>query len=145
MPEALNVVFNILTSGLPCCLLAIGIFLTFRVLDFADLSAEGSFLLGAALTAACIYRGINPFLATLLGMLVGVLCGILTGILNRILKIPKLLSGIITLTVIQAVFVILKVIEVVSWSWWVIFLPTIIPASVILVGLLIITVLNIIA
>lgn len=98
MPEALNVIFNILTSGLPCCLLAIGIFLTFRVLDFADLSAEGSFLLGAALSAACIYRGINPFLATLLGMLVGVLCGILTGILNRVLRIPKLLSGIITLT-----------------------------------------------
>ena len=98
MPEALNVVFNILTSGLPCCLLAIGIFLTFRVLDFADLSAEGSFLLGAALTAASIYKGINPFLATLFGMLVGILCGILTGVLNRLLKIPKLLSGIITLT-----------------------------------------------
>ena len=57
----------------------------------------------------------------------------------------ELKSGIITLTVIQAVFVILKVIEVVSWSWWVIFLPTIIPASIILMGLLIITVLNIIA
>ena len=59
MPEALNIIFNILTSGLPCCLLAIGIFLTFRILDFADLSAEGSFLLGAALTAACIYRHIK--------------------------------------------------------------------------------------
>lgn len=96
--EVLNVIFNILTSGLPCCLLAIGVFLTFRLLDFADMTAEGSFLLGAALTAACIYRGINPFLATILGMLVGVICGIITGVLNRILKIPKLLSGIITLT-----------------------------------------------
>ena len=96
--EVLNVIFNILTSGLPCCLLAIGVFLTFRLLDFADMTAEGSFLLGAALTAACIYRGINPFLATILGMLVGVVCGIITGVLNRILKIPKLLSGIITLT-----------------------------------------------
>lgn len=94
----LTIILNILTSGLPCCLLAIGVFLTFRLLDFADMTAEGSFLLGAALTAACIYNGINPFLATLLGMLVGVLCGIVTGVLNRILKIPKLLSGIITLT-----------------------------------------------
>ena len=94
----LNIIFNILTSGLPCCLLAIGVFLTFRILDFADMSAEGSFLLGASLTAACIYNGINPFLATLFGMLVGVACGMLTGFLNRILKIPKLLSGIITLT-----------------------------------------------
>ena len=94
----LNIILNILTSALPCCLLAIGVFLTFRLLNFADMTAEGSFLLGAALTAACIYQGINPVLATLLGMLVGVCCGIVTGFLNRILKIPKLLSGIITLT-----------------------------------------------
>ena len=98
MPDILNIIFNILTSGLPCCLLAIGVFLTFRLLDFADMTAEGSFLLGASLTAACIYNGFNPFLATLFGMLVGVACGIITGILNRVLKIPKLLSGIITLT-----------------------------------------------
>ena len=96
--DFLNIVFNILTSGLPCCLLAIGVFLTFRLLDFADMTAEGSFLLGAALTASCIYNGMNPFLATLLGMLVGIVCGIITGTLNRLLKIPKLLSGIITLT-----------------------------------------------
>ena len=98
MPEILNIITNILTSGLPCCLLAIGVFLTFRILDFADMTAEGSFLLGAALTAACIYKGINPFVATLFGMLVGIVCGIITGCLNRLLKIPKLLSGIITLT-----------------------------------------------
>lgn len=96
--DFLNVIFNILTSALPCCLLAIGVFLTFRLLNFADMTAEGSFLLGAALTGACIYNGLNAFLATFLGMLVGVCCGIVTGILNRVLKIPKLLSGIITLT-----------------------------------------------
>lgn len=98
MPDFLNIIFNILTSGLPCCLLAIGIFLTFRLLDFADMTAEGSFLLGASLTAACIYNHVNPFLATFLGMIVGNVCGIITGLLNRLLKIPKLLSGIITLT-----------------------------------------------
>ena len=107
MPDFLNVVFNILTSGLPCCLLAIGVFLTFRILDFADMTAEGSFLLGASLTASCIYNGMNPFLATLLGMLVGVVCGIITGILNRILKIPKLLSGIITLTASASIAMII--------------------------------------
>ena len=94
----IKVILNILTSGLPCCLLAIGVFLTFRLLDFADMTAEGSFLLGASLTAACIYNGMNPFLATLFGALAGICCGMLTGFLNRILKIPKLLSGIITLT-----------------------------------------------
>ena len=96
--DFLNVIFNILTSGLPCCLIAIGVFLTFRLLDFADMTAEGSFLLSASLTAACIAIGINPFLATFLGMLIGAACGFVTGVLNRLLKIPKLLSGIITLT-----------------------------------------------
>ena len=96
--DFLNVIFNILTSGLPCCLIAIGVFLTFRLLDFADMTAEGSFLLSASLTAACIAIGINPFLATFLGMLMGAACGFVTGVLNRLLKIPKLLSGIITLT-----------------------------------------------
>ncbi len=91
-------ILNILTSGLPLCLLAVGVFLTFRLLDFADMTAEGSFLLGAAITAASIYNGINPFVATIFGALIGVGCGIITGVLNRVLKIPKLLSGIITLT-----------------------------------------------
>jgi len=96
--DFVNIVLNILTSGLPCCLLAVGIFLTYRLLDFADLTAEGSFLLGAAITGVTIYLDWNPFLATLLGLVIGGLCGFITGILNRLLKIPKLLSGIITLT-----------------------------------------------
>ena len=98
MPGIVNIIVNILTSGLPCCLLALGIFLTYRILDFADLTAEGSFLIGAAITAAFIYNGINPFFATLVGCLGGAFCGFITGCLNRFLKIPKLLSGIITMT-----------------------------------------------
>ena len=98
MEDFLSVVLNIFTMGLPCCLLALGIFLTYRLLDFADLTAEGSFLLGAALCGVMIYNGYNPWLATLLGFLVGFICGTITGVLNRYLKIPKLLSGIITMT-----------------------------------------------
>ena len=98
MPDIVNIIVNILTSGLPCCLLALGIFLTYRILDFADLTAEGSFLIGASITAAIIYNGGNPFLATILGCLGGAICGFITGCLNRYLKIPKLLSGIITMT-----------------------------------------------
>lgn len=96
--DILSIILNILTSGLPCVLLALGIFLTYRVLDFADLTAEGSFLIGASLTAMLIYFKINPFIATFAGLLGGVICGLITGFLNRILKIPKLLSGIITMT-----------------------------------------------
>ena len=96
--EFVDLLLNILSSGLPCCLLALGIFLTYRLLDFADLTAEGSFLISSALVATMIYNGINPWLATLCGFLAGCLCGVVTGLLNRALKIPKLLSGIITMT-----------------------------------------------
>lgn len=96
--QFLDIVLNILSSGLPCCLLALGIFLTYRLLDFADLTAEGSFLIGAAVSGVLIYNGINPWLATFVSFLAGALCGFVTGSLNRFLKIPKLLSGIITMT-----------------------------------------------
>lgn len=96
--EFLDLVLNILSSGLPCCLLALGIFLTYRLLDFADLTAEGSFLVSSALTGVMIYNGINPWIALICGVFAGILCGFITGVLNRILRIPKLLSGIITMT-----------------------------------------------
>jgi putative ABC transport system permease protein len=105
--DFLNIVFNILSSGLPCCLLALGIFLTYRLLDFADLTAEGSFLLGAAICGVLIYNGANPFLATLASIGVGAIAGIITGVLNRYLKIPKLLSGIITLTMAASIALII--------------------------------------
>jgi len=94
----LDIILNILSSGLPCALLALGIFITFRLLDFADLTAEGSFLVGAAISAVMIVNGINPWIATLCSIVGGALCGFVTGALNRWLKIPKLLSGIITMT-----------------------------------------------
>ena len=92
------IIQSIFTSGLPVCLMAMGIFLTFRLLDFADMTAEGSFLIGAAITVVSIKAGINPFIATLFAFLGGAMCGIITGVLNRFLKVPKLLSGIITMT-----------------------------------------------
>lgn len=94
----LDIILNILSSGLPCVLLALGIFLTYRLLDFADLTAEGSFLIGMAVSGVLIYNGVNPWIATLASVFAGALCGIITGVLNRVLKIPKLLSGIITMT-----------------------------------------------
>ena len=87
-----------LSMGLPCCLLALGVFLTFRILDFADMTAEGSLLIGGAACALMITQNVPPILATFVGMLAGGLCGFVTGFLNRVLKIPKLLSGIITMT-----------------------------------------------
>lgn len=94
----LDIILNILSSGLPCVLLALGIFLTYRLLDFADLTAEGSFLIGAAVSGVMIFMGVNPWLATIASVGAGAVCGLITGVLNRYLKIPKLLSGIITMT-----------------------------------------------
>ena len=92
------IIETIFTSGLPVCLIAVGIFLTFRLLDFADMTAEGSFLISAAITVVGLNSGLNPLLVVLLAMLGGAACGALTGVLNRFLSVPKLLSGIITMT-----------------------------------------------
>ena len=97
----------ILSMGLPCCLLALGVFLTFRILDFADMTAEGSLLIGGATCGLLITHGFPALLATFIGMLAGGLCGFITGFLNRILKIPKLLSGIITMTASGSIALIL--------------------------------------
>ena len=97
----------ILTDGIPCCLLALGVFLTFRILDFADMTAEGSLLIGGATCGLLIKTGSPAIVATMVGMLAGGVCGFITGCLNRILKIPKLLSGIITMTASGSIALIL--------------------------------------
>lgn len=102
-----ELIINIFTSALPCCLLALGIFLTYRLLDFADLTAEGSFLVGGAICATIIFKGGNAFLATIVGALGGALCGLVTGLLNTKLRIPKLLSGIITMTAATSITLII--------------------------------------
>lgn len=105
--EFLDFILNIFSSGLPCCLLALGIFLTYRLLDFADLTAEGSFLIGVSICGVMIFNGVNPWLATLVAVLGGAICGIITGVLNRLLNIPKLLSGIITMTATGSIAMII--------------------------------------
>lgn len=87
-----------LSQGLLWSLLAIGVFLTYRILDIADLTAEGTFPLGAGIAALAITKGTSPYLACLLAFLGGVLAGLVTGIFHTKLKIPALLAGIITMT-----------------------------------------------
>lgn len=87
-----------LSQGLLWSLLAIGVFLTYRILDIADLTAEGTFPLGAGIAALAITKGVSPYLACLLAFLGGVLAGLVTGLFHTKLKIPALLAGIITMT-----------------------------------------------
>lgn len=92
------IIIDTFKTGLPYALLALGIFISYRVLDIADLSCEGTFTLGGALSAVLLVLGWNPFLATLMGVLAGFVAGIITGLIHTKLKITALLSGIITMT-----------------------------------------------
>jgi len=86
-----------LYEGLVYGFLALGVYLTFRVLAFPDLTVDGSFVLGAAVAAVLIVDGVNPFLATLAALGAGVCAGLATSLLNTKLRIPALLAGILVM------------------------------------------------
>lgn len=93
-----------INQGLLWAVMAIGVFITFRLLDFADLTCEGSFALGGAVTAALIYNsGWDGNLVCFISLLAGGGAGFITAILHTKLKIAPILSGIITLTALYSV------------------------------------------
>lgn len=94
----MNFVLSSLSEGLLWSIMAIGVYLTFRILDIADMTAEGAFPLGAAVVVSQIQAGANPWLATLLALVAGVVAGLVSGMLHTNMKIPALLTGIVTLT-----------------------------------------------
>lgn len=85
-------------QGLVYAILAIGVYLTFRILDFADLTVEGSFTLGAAVAATMLTKGYHPVTASLVPVLAGAAAGCITGILHTKGKVSGLLAGILTMT-----------------------------------------------
>jgi len=84
-------------------LVAIGVYLTFRILDFPDLTVDGSFTLGAAVTATLIVMGVNPYLSTLCGTLAGACAGLVTAWLNLRFNILHLLASILTMTALYTI------------------------------------------
>ena len=94
----MNFVLSSLSEGLLWSIMAIGVYLTFRILDIADMTAEGSFPLGAAVLVSQIQAGTSPWIATLLALLAGMVAGLVSGMLHTKMKIPALLTGIVTLT-----------------------------------------------
>lgn len=94
----MSLVLSSLSQGLLWSIMAIGVYLTFRILDVADLTAEGSYPLGGAIAAVSIVNGVNPLLATLLAFLGGGLAGVAAGLIHTKMKIPTLLTGIVVLT-----------------------------------------------
>lgn len=103
MSSTIELVRTALEQGLVYGILAIGVYLTFRVLDFPDLTVDGSFPLGGAVAATLIVGGSDPFIATFVAASSGFIAGITTGILNTKLRISGLLSGILTMTGLYSV------------------------------------------
>ena len=94
----MDFVITILEQGLIYEILALGVYITYKILDFPDLTADGSFPLGAAVSAAMITRGVNPYLTLLAAFAAGMLAGICTGLIHVKGKVRDLLSGIIMMT-----------------------------------------------
>ena len=95
--------FGALESGFIYALMALGVLISFRILDFPDLTADGSFPLGGAVAAVAIASGVNPWLACGFGMLAGAMAGVITAWLNVKMGILHLLAGILVMTALYAI------------------------------------------
>lgn len=100
---ATNVWLGVLEQGLLWGVMVLGVYITFRVLDFPDLTVDGSFTLGAAVAARLIFEGYDPWLGTSLALICGLSAGAITGFLNTKLKIAPLLSGILMMIALYSV------------------------------------------
>ena len=98
-----NLIISTIAQGLLWALLALGVFITFRILDVADLTVEGSFPMGAAISAVLITMGVNPWFTVLIAGIGGMIAGAVTGWIHTKLKIPALLAGILTMIALYSV------------------------------------------
>lgn len=94
---------GVMEEGLVYAIMAMGVYITYKILDFPDLSVDGTFPLGAAVTAVLIIAGVNPFLTLPIAFIVGALAGTITGIIHVKLKVRDLLSGIIMMTALYSI------------------------------------------
>ena len=94
----MSVLTGILEQGLICGITALGIYITYQILDFPDLTVDGSYPLGAAVSAIFLVNGANPFLALAASFFAGAAVGICTGIIHVKFQVRDLLSGIIMMT-----------------------------------------------
>lgn len=98
-----GIIIGVLEQGLIYGIMALGIYISYKILDFPDLSVDGTFPLGAAVSTALIVKGVNPWLCLLAAAVCGAAAGAVTGIFNVKLKIKDLLAGILMMTALYSV------------------------------------------
>lgn len=94
----MSIYISAMTQGILWSIMGIGLFISFRILRFADLTSEVAFTIGAATSVTAITHHVHPIVATLIAIIAGMIAGLITGILMTYFDIPSLLAGIITLT-----------------------------------------------
>ncbi|PXZ18358.1 branched-chain amino acid ABC transporter permease [Lactobacillus helveticus] len=99
----MSLITSTIGQGLLWGVLALGLFLTFKILNFPDMTVEGTFPFGAAICVSALVHGVDPMLATILAFLGGMLTGLVTGLLYTKGKIPVLLAGILTMTGVYSI------------------------------------------
>ncbi|MBU0279105.1 MULTISPECIES: ABC transporter permease [unclassified Gemella] len=99
----MEILISAISQGLLWGILSVGLFISFRILNIADMTTEGSFPLGACVAVVAISHGINPYIAILISIIFGMLAGFVTGFLITVCKIPSLLAGILTMTALLSV------------------------------------------
>jgi putative ABC transport system permease protein len=97
------IILGILEEGLVYAIMALGVYITYKILDFPDLSVDGTFPLGGAVTAVLIIAGVPPILTLFISFLIGAIAGVLTGLIHVKLKVKDLLSGIIMMTALYSI------------------------------------------
>lgn len=103
MGSFFDLAVSTLTQGLIYALLSYGVYITYKILDFPDLTVDGSFPLGAAVTAVLLTSGFNPYLTILAALAAGALAGLATGLIHVRVKVRDLLAGIITMTALFSI------------------------------------------
>ncbi len=95
--------YGAVSQGVLWGIMSLGLYITYKVLDFADLTVDGSFALGGAVNAALIVAGLNPLLALFISFIAGGISGVVTGLLNTKLKIPGILASILTMIALYSI------------------------------------------
>lgn len=98
----MEVAASILVQSLILSIMVLGVYISYKILDFPDMTADGSFTLGAAVIAVMLKRGVSPITASMFALIAGLLAGLITGIFHVKLKISNLLSGILVMGILYS-------------------------------------------